>query len=67
MKNTNELKKVLVSIEKSKLVIAKERDKLREIFSEVEMLLESFDEATDGLENGKMEIENSIDVLSQYV
>ncbi len=67
MTNTKELKKVLASIEKSKLVIAKERDKLREIFSELEMLLESFDEANDGLENGKREIENSIDVLSQYV
>lgn len=67
MINTKELKNTLASIEKSKLIIAKERDKLRDIYGDLEMLLESFDEATEGLENGKREIENSIDTLSQYV
>lgn len=67
MKNLKELKEALATIEKSKLVIAKERDKLRDIYSELEMIVESFDEGIDGLENGKREIEASIDTLSQYV
>jgi septation ring formation regulator EzrA len=68
MKTTEkELKAVLAKIEKSKEVISKERDKLREIYSELEMCLESFDEGIEGLENGKGEIETALDVLSQFV
>lgn len=68
MKTTEkELKAVLAKIEKSKEVISKERDKLRDIYSELEMCLESFDEGIEGLENGKNEIETALDVLSQFV
>jgi|AntRauTorcE11897_2_1112592.scaffolds.fasta_scaffold00065_66 ABC-type transporter Mla subunit MlaD len=67
MVTKEELDKVLSGIEESKIVISKERDKLRDLFSELSELLESFDEATDGLESGKREIENAIDTLSQYV
>jgi len=64
---TKELKKVLEQIEKSKNVIAKERDKLREILGELESTLESFDEGVEGLEAGKREIDNAIDTMSQFV
>ena len=68
MKTTEkELKAILGKIEKSKEVIAKERDKLREIYGELEMCLESFDEGIKGLENGKGEIETALDVLNQFV
>lgn len=67
MKTTEkELKAVLANIEKSKEVISKERDKLRDIYGELEMCLESFDEGIEGLENGKSEIEAALDVLSQF-
>ena len=67
MVTKEELDKVLSGIEDSKLIISKERDKLRDLFNDIEQLLECFDEATDGLESGKREIENAIDTLSQYV
>jgi hypothetical protein len=67
MVTKEELDKVLSGIEESKIVISKERDKLRDLFNDIEQLLECFDEATDGLESGKREIENAIDTLSQYV
>lgn len=67
METTKELKLLLAKIEKSKKIVAKERDELREMFGELDMLLESFDEAVDGLEEGKRSIESAIDTLSQYI
>jgi predicted nucleic acid-binding Zn-ribbon protein len=68
MKTTDkEIRKVLAKIEKSKTIIAKERDKIREIYGELESCLESFDEGIEGLEQGKQEIESSLDTLSQFV
>jgi UTP-glucose-1-phosphate uridylyltransferase len=42
MVTKEELDKVLSGIEESKIVISKERDKLRDLFSELSELLESF-------------------------
>jgi len=64
MKN---IKKLLAEIEKRKIIVAKQRDELREISSELEDLLQSFDEGIEGLEIGKAEIEGALDTLSQYV
>lgn len=62
-----EIDKVLAKIEKSKSIIAKERDKLRNIYSDLETVLDSFDRGVEGLENGKREIVNAIDSLSEFV
>ena len=58
---------VLATIETAKQNIAKERDKLRKIYDELDALLESFNTGIDNIENGKREIEIGIDELSQYV
>ena len=68
MKTTEKkLRAVLTKIEKSKNVIAKERDKLREIYDELEMLLESFDEGIESLNIGKHEMQRALDAISQFV
>ena len=53
--------------EKSKKVISKERDKLRDIHEELGDILESLDMGIDEIECGKKEIENGIDEMSQYL
>ena len=47
--------------------IALERNKLREMYDELENLLESFDRGLEAIENGKREIENGIDAISEVV
>lgn len=64
--NIKGLKSVLAKIEKSKNIVSKERDKLRELHGELEMILESFDEGIDQLNAGQLEIENAINTISQY-
>jgi len=61
------IKKILKKIEKSKTIIATERDKLREVYDELGDCLESFDSGTESLEIAKQEIEQSIETLSQYI
>jgi len=58
---------LLKRINKHKDIIAKQRDQIREIYSELEMLLESFDEGLYGLEEGTDMIERAIDALSEHV
>jgi len=58
---------LLKRINKHKDIIAKQRDQIREIHSELEMLLESFDEGLYGLEEGTDMIERAIDALSEHV
>ena len=62
-----ELKDALAFIEKKKEAIAKERDELREAFEEVGYLLDKFDAGIESLENGKREIEDGIDSISEVV
>jgi len=63
----NQLKSVVTKINKSKANVAKERDKLRVLHSELEDLLETFDSGIDSLTDGVEEIERGIDDLSQFV
>lgn len=65
--NIRELKLVLTKIEKSKAKVAKERDIIRGLCGELETILESFDRGIDSLENGKLEIEDGIQALSEWV
>ena len=65
--NTKELKAVLSKIEKAKEKISKERDVLRELYGDLESLLDSFDRGIEAIENGKLEIENGIDAISEVV
>lgn len=65
MNDVLKIKKLLDEIENRKTIIAAERDKLRVIYSELEDLLNSFDAGIEGLENGRLEISNAIDTLSE--
>ena len=62
-----ELKDVLEQIEKSKKIIAEQRDFLRGIYDTLEEIIESCDQSIDGFDNGKREIEAAIDSVSQYL
>ena len=55
---TKDIKKLIAQVKKSKNIIAKERDKLRNLIEEVE-------ELSDNLDQGISEIENGIDTISQ--
>jgi hypothetical protein len=65
--NTKKLKACIALIEKSKVIVAKERDKLRDLMDELESLLEPFDEASSSLDFGISEINSAIDKLSEQV
>ena len=66
-KMIRDLKEVLGKIEEKKNIIAIERDKLRDIYNDLVDTLESFDEGVRGLEDGKREIEDAIDSISEVV
>ena len=63
----NKIKKILVTIEESKLKIGKERDKLYGVCYELESLLGSIESGIEGLDSGKRGIEDAIDSLSEYM
>lgn len=60
------VKDLLKKAEAIKKIMAKERDKLRDIHSELEDLLGSFD-GIENIENGLRDIESGVDEISQYV
>ena len=57
----------LKQVEVSKKKIAKERDKLRDIYSALEGLINSCNTGIVNIENGMYDIESEIDSLSQYL
>lgn len=61
------IKSLLRQIEARKNAIAKERDKLRELYDEIGELLEPFNDGIMLLETGKRDIEDAIDTISQVV
>lgn len=61
------LKMILAQIETSKKLIASERDKLRNIYEELETLLDSFDRGVEDIEGGLRQIEGGIEALSEQV
>jgi hypothetical protein len=69
MKKTTklEIKDMLLKIDKSKKIIALERDKLRSIFEDLESVIESCDTGIENIEEGMCVIEHGIDDLSQYL
>jgi len=67
IKSVKELKKLLATIDKHKKIIADNRDKLREIYDDLETIIESFNNGIDGLENGKIEISAALDSLSEHI
>lgn len=48
-------------------IIAKERDKLRDLIDEAEAIVESMDEAKNYFEGALQQMEEAVDKLSQYV
>ena len=54
-------------IERHKSAISKERDALRELLDEAEVITESCDEAVDALSSASNAIEEAADQLSKYL
>jgi len=65
--STLEIRRLLNSIEQQRAIIIVARDKLRIHSDELSDLLASLDGATEAIANGKREIENGLDELSQYL
>jgi len=63
----NELKKIQKQIESSKKIMAKERDKLRELIEELEDIKYRFAEGNTSLEIVSGEIEIAIEMFSEIV
>ena len=63
----NELKKIQKQIESSKKIMAKERDKLRELIEELEDIEYRFAEGNTSLEIVSGEIEIAIEMFSEIV
>lgn len=61
------IKELLNEIEKRKQMIAFYRDQLRKISDLLADEIDSLDRGIDGLEDGKIEIENAIDALSEHL
>lgn len=61
------LKDIILYIESRKILIAEQRDELREINRELVDIIDCFDRGIEGLEIGKEEIENGIDAISEVV
>lgn len=62
-----EIRDILNQIEKRKQAIAKERDEIRALFSDVEDLLDSFHRGVEGMESGLREIADALDAVSEVV
>ena len=63
----NELKKIQKQIESSKKIMAKERDKLRELIEDLEDIEYRFAEGNTSLEIASGEIEIAIEMFSEIV
>ena len=62
------LSKVLLKkISKAHKIIAKERDKLREIHDDLGDVLDTIDSAQESFARGVSEIESGLDEISQYL
>jgi len=62
-----ELKEIMDKIEVKKTIIAKQRDELREIESELTDLLDKFDGGIESLDVAMQEFSRAIDTLSEVV
>jgi len=61
------IKDTVTQIEKSKNIIAAERDKLRVLYGDIEELLYLFDEGIEEIELGKEALSRGIETLSQQI
>ena len=59
------IKDMMTKIKKSKAIIAKERDKLRELYYDLETVLESVDEGLDSLDNAMRDFDDAVDKFSE--
>jgi hypothetical protein len=66
-KGTKEIKSIMAKIEKSKIIIGKERDRMRELYGELETILECLDGAKESFEIANQYFEEAIDKLSEQV
>ena len=65
--STLEIRRLLNSIEQQRAIIIVARDKLRTHSDELSALLDSLNDATEAIANGKREIEDGLDEMSQYL
>jgi len=61
------IKDTVIQIEKSKNIIAAERDKLRVLYGDIEDLLVLFDEGVDEIDKGKDLLSRGIETLSEKI
>jgi hypothetical protein len=57
----------ITAIEAQKEIIAEERDKLRDMVSDVESILESLDRGVDGIDEGVRALQSAVDSMSEYI
>jgi len=62
-----ELNNIIGLIQQKKDLFAKERDKLRELISDLDDIKDSFDCGIEEMENGINSLNDAIDEISQYV
>lgn len=65
--NKKVLLQKLTQIEKQKEVLGKDRDKLRDLYQDLQEIVESCDNGIDLIESGLREIRNGIDEMSQFI
>jgi len=61
------IKALVIRIQKQKETCAKERDKLRDLVSNVNDIVESMTEADEHLEDAIIKLEDAIDTMSTYM
>ena len=70
MKNNFDLRllnDLIGKIEQKKKLFANERDKLRDLISDLDGISDSFDVGIEEMENGIDSLNNALDEISQYV
>lgn len=65
--NVKNIINIIRKIEKSKKIIGKERDKLRELSDEISGIADNADIATNSFDEAKGWLENGLDEISQQV
>lgn len=56
-----------VAIARQKLVVAAERDKLRELVEDVESILESVERGEESIDSGLRDLNDGLDAMSEYL
>lgn len=67
MNNVERLKKAMTVVDRIKAEIVKKRNELRDAMSEVDEIIESFDEGLDELAEGRRAFDRALGSMSRFV